>query len=150
MAELTEKSIGNKAAKMVESRLMSEISSSGLPYENNNNYSGRGRFPLSQTQGIAKFRKEALTSIAIAASKHLFVHHYGADIKRKSNATKSSKGKMFIRKTHPFKLKSRNMIDEAVFGSGAIEFLASELPKVKSDVVLEVFKKGLPNGKKEG
>lgn len=148
MEELSEKSIGNKAAKMVESSLKTQISSSGLPYEGDNNYTGRGRFPLSESKGVARVRNQALTAIAIVASKHLFVHHYGAEVNRKSNATKSRAGKMFIRKAHPFKLKSRNMIDDAVFGSGALNYLATELPKVKANVVLEVFKKGLPNGKK--
>lgn len=147
MAELTEKKIGDTAARMVGARMKSEISASGLPYEGNNDYSGQWRFPLSQTRGAARFRKKELTAITLIASKHLFVHHYGVDGTRKSHSV-TRKGSTFTRSSHPFKLKSRDMIDNAVFGSGAIEFMAAELPKVKANIILEVFKKGLPNGKK--
>lgn len=145
MADKTEKEIGEHAARMVRTQLMTEITSSGLTISGDNNY-GRYDFPTSKTVMKYRMAGDELDAILLSAGRHIFIQHFGVENMRKEHTVRIKKtGTEFTRRAHPFILKARNMIDDAVINSGALEYIADELTEIKTDVVLNYTKLGISN-----
>lgn len=144
---MTEKQIGNKAKQMIFDTLKSEINSQNFNFSDDEstrkNIYGQRLTPLKRsTSHIRMFRdkKHQLRGIAVHMGKHGYVHNFGVDGIRKTHQTKSKKGRTYTRRVHQFKLQKRNFIPNVIKRSGAVEFLAREIPAIRGEEIMTIIK----------
>jgi hypothetical protein len=148
---LKEQRIGRKAAQAVENYVKSKIRSK-LSIRNKGGVDANGKaiLPiLEATKVKAKTGTHRLLGLNLTSNKYGFIQHYGAIIKRTEHIVLNSRKTSFIRHSHPFKLKSKDIFDDIYQKSGALKILADGLSETRTaavsahikGVVLELNKK---------
>lgn len=81
---------------------------------------------LNELEVIPRYNKQQLTRIAIKAPKHVFIQNYGFE------GVKSNGINM--------RLKSTNVINDAIERSAVVGYLADALSEVRADEILIQFR----------
>lgn len=154
---MTEKEAGKIAARMMQQSLrlvIFEKIKSGKGKRNRpvKNSDGEDLTPLAKSRGLLRMQKsnsEELRGIAIKMGKHGFILNNGVNRERTGGTVHRTKpnSTFYKRKAHPFFLKERPFIDEAVNRSAAVEFLAEKIGEIRTDAIVEKIKFAIEDGK---
>jgi len=153
---MTEKEAGKIAARLMHTSLNNIIQSQNFKKNKgrtDKNTSGEDITSLKKSRGLFRMQKDnsnELRGIAIKMPIHGFVQNYGVNSERSSGIVHRVKPNsiFYKRKAHPFKLKARDFIDEAVDRSGAVEYLQETIGQIRTDKVIDIIKFGIEDGKK--
>ena len=147
-----EKEIGKKAATLLKSSLQEKVSS---------RFSGHlsgGKESLQNATAVARMRyskradggkKAYLKGIAIKMARHGFIQHYGIEKERVRaggiRTREKPKQTTYFFRAHLYSkgMKEKPFIDDAIEASGAVDYLAEELPKERGEELLIFIKKKL-------
>lgn len=81
-----------------------------------------------------RFRQQMLQSVAVKTTKVPFINYYGVNKQRAENTYHSKSGRMFTRKSHPFKLHAK--IKDLHIPINIVNGLADEIGELRGDQVL--------------
>lgn len=91
-------------------------------------------------------KKSYMRSLSIKMAKHGFVQHFGVDgVRSGSTRTRKPNDTTYSFKSHVMKMKAQPFINEAVESSGVVDFVMSEVTKLRSEELLFEVKKIMEN-----
>lgn len=92
-------------------------------------------------------KKYYMRSLSIKMAKHGFVQHYGVDNTRKGGLRKREKPKNITYgfKSHYMKMPAQPFINDAINKSGVIDFVMSNVSRIRAERLLYEVKKILEN-----
>lgn len=134
---LKEQRIGRKAAKVVESYVKSKIRQK-LTIRNKGGVDANDKeiLPiLEATKVKAKTGTHRLLGLNLTSNHYAFKNHFGFVGQRTEHLVELSNKTVFIRHSHPFKLKSTAIFDDIYFKSGALKILADGLSETRTSAV---------------
>lgn len=149
---MTEKKIGDKAALMLQNALRSSAGRFGSHLRGDKHIKdveAKSRVRNSKRQDGTK--QPYLRGVAVVMVRHGFVQHYGIEVGRIRKGSERTRRKpketKYSFRSHRYSkgMKAQPFIDEAVKNSGAVEYIARELPKVRGEELLVYVKKYLEN-----
>lgn len=143
--QITEASVGKKAAKMLETSLQQVISTSGLKLSSNNDNRITSKSSKTYARMVRGDRKK-LAGIAIHMPKHMFVHEHGANTYRESHEVQGKKTR-FKRAGSRLKLPAKRLIAKAVRKSGAVDYLSSAISEIRSEEIVTQIIKTFDDGR---
>lgn len=151
--KLTEASVGTKAAKMVESALLSQLNSLGLKLSDDEadrkTKSHVALTPAKHSRAYKRMIKgdrKKLAGIAIHMGKHLFIQEHGANTYREMHYYQV-KNEMHRRRGSRIRLSKKKFISRVMRKSGAIEFISKEIGQIRAEEVVTTIIKSFSDGK---
>jgi hypothetical protein len=141
---LQERRIGQKAAKAVEVFVHRKIGRT-LTIRNKGGVDENGRVMkpiIDATKVRAKTGTHRLLGLNLTSNKYGFIQHYGASTTRIEHTVLLSNDTSFIRRSHPFQLKSKDIFENIYQESGALEILSEGLSETRTKAV-KIYIRGI-------
>ncbi|MDR2205743.1 MAG: hypothetical protein LBE36_06285 [Flavobacteriaceae bacterium] len=153
-----EKDVAQKAERMLQTSLRSQAASSFKEHILKTN-KGKKRLRdavvkatvrkyANRLDGVSNAGKETfyLNEIKVKMNKAGFVQHYGVDNVREGHWRQQQKTSYFV-KPHNFKMRATPWIDGAIQRSDVLNFISTEVAKIRMKNVVIYIKNSLEQGK---